>query len=211
MELNSKKIGRCHSFACFALRSVPHLLSMFIGKCIYQTLVEFRFFSETRGIGRKTGRQMKERNQSISPLHSLPQGTCLSAATSPSPSWRPLLPSSQLVLGRPAAVPASSGWPWPLGSSNTAALALQPSSSSSFCYCCCCRHPMFGFSSSPITWVISSLFKIPSVQNPERCLFLDWFSSDKVRKWENQWVGFKMNEKILCQWECKLDNLKKGK
>lgn len=87
MELNSRKIGLCHSFACLALRSV-HSSSFFALVCIHRkisnSLAEFRSFSEMGGIGRKTGRQRRGRSQGISALRSLSLGASLSAGTSPS-------------------------------------------------------------------------------------------------------------------------------
>lgn len=123
MELSSKKIGLCHSFAWFALRII-HSSSFSALVCMHrkmhsQTLLlnsgccqKWEALTE-----KQQGRRKGEARVFLLSILWL-RGHLLLLQ----------LPSRQV------AVPAFSWWPWLLGLKDTAALALLPSGSSSFLF-----------------------------------------------------------------------------
>lgn len=107
---------------------IPPSFSAFVyihGKIYFpNSLAKFRSFSEMGDI-----RENNRRAERMEKLGYFFPSSFVWEDIPPAPFWWPLLPSSQILPGRPAAASVSSPWPWLL-ESLTPALALQPLGSS---------------------------------------------------------------------------------
>lgn len=163
VELNSRKIGLCHSCPWFALRSVyspsfSALVSSHRKWYLSNSLADFWSFSEMGGTGQKNRRaEEREKPGYFCSSLSAPGSISLNITSPLAPSWQPLFPSSQFLPGRPCQLP-----PMVLAPGSSSPQLLADSGDGS-----CPELPpelMFDFG-SPTTSIRSPPSEIPSVKN----------------------------------------------